>query len=158
MLYAFIVLAYGRRRLLHFAVTSHPTAAWTARQISEAFPWDEAPAKLIRDNDAIYGSMFKRRLVAMGIRDGPTAVRSPWQNGHVERLIGSVRRECLDHLIVFNARHLRRILSNYATYYNAARTHLSLSKDAPISRSKSSFGRVKCVPHLGGMHHEYARI
>lgn len=158
LLYAFVVLGHGRRRLLHFAVTSHPTANWTTRQITEAFPWDSAPEVLIRDNDAIYGLAFRRRLAAMGIRDGPISVRSPWQNGLAERLIGSIRRECLDHLIVRDAEHLRRILNGYAKYYNAARTHLSLGKDAPVPRRKSAAGAIIRIRHLGGLHHEYARI
>lgn len=158
LLYAFIVLGHGRRKLLHFAVTLHPTADWTARQINEAFPWEEGPDVLVRDNDSIYGFAFKRHLTAMGIRDAPTAVRSPWRNGFAERLIGSIRRECLDHLIVRDAEHLRRILSGYAKYYNAARTHLSLCKDAPIHRRKSRDGAVTSIPHLGGLHREYARI
>jgi len=111
LLYAFVVLGHGHRKLLHFAVTYHPTADWAARQIAEAFPWDEAPVRLIRDNDAIFGAAFKKQLKAMGIRDGPTALRSPWQNGWVERIIGSIRRECLDHIIILNDGHLRRVLN-----------------------------------------------
>jgi transposase InsO family protein len=119
-LFAFLVLGHERRRLLWFAVTRHPTADWLARQITEAFPWDGAPKYLIRDNDRVFGAVFKAHVRAMGIRDRPTSFRSPWQNGYVERLIGSIRRECTDHLLVFNAEHLRRILAKYATYYNAA--------------------------------------
>ena len=156
MLYAFIVLGHGRRKLLHVAVTHHPTAEWAARQVTEAFPWDEAPTKLIRDNDAIYGSAFKKRLAAMGIRDRPTAVRSPWQNGYVERVIGSIRRECLDHLIVLDAAHLRRMLKAHARYYNTVRTHLRLHNDAP--RQRTARGCIRSFPHLGGLRHEYARI
>lgn len=152
MLYAFIVLGYGRRKLLHVAVTDRPSAEWTARQLTEAFPWEEAPIHLIRDNDAIFGRVFHRRVSAMGIRDAPTTIRSPWQNGWAERLIGSIRRECLDHVIIINAEHLRRVLKNYARYYNAARTHLNLRKDAPIHRLKSNDGSVVSVPHLGGLH------
>jgi transposase InsO family protein len=158
LLYAFVVLGHGRRKLLHVGVTAHPTAEWTARQIFEAFPWDSAPAHLIRDNDAIYGSAFKKRLAAMGIRDGPTAIRSPWQNGYAERLIGSIRRECLDHMIICDEAHLRRILKAYVKYYNSARTHLGLGKDAPTSRSIRHSGSIKSTPHLGGLHHEYVRI
>ena len=158
LLYAFVVLGHGRRKLLHVAVTPRPTADWTARQIIEAFPWSEAPALLIRDNDGVYGSEFKRRLKSMGIRDGPTAVRSPWQNSCAERVIGSLRRECLDHMIVRDADHLRRILSGYAKYYNAARTHLTLHKDASNARLRTPMGRITCAPHIGGLHHEYARI
>jgi transposase InsO family protein len=158
LLYVFVILGHGRRKLLHVAITDHPTAEWAARQIAEAFPWDDAPDHLIQDNDAIYGLAFKKQLSAMGIRDGPTALRSPWQNGFVERLIGSIRRECLDHMIILNAAHLHRVLKAYAKYYNEARTHLSLGTNAPIARKIMSFGAIKSVSHLGGLHHEYARI
>jgi transposase InsO family protein len=157
-LFAFLVLDHGRRRLLWIAVTRNPTAEWLARQITEAFPWDRAPKYLIRDNDRAFGSAFKARVRAMGIRDQPTSFRSPWQNGYVERLIGSVRRECTDHLIVFNAGHLRRILAKYATYYNEMRTHVSLRKDAPYTRPIERFGDIVAHPILGGLHHRYARI
>jgi Integrase core domain len=124
-LFAFLVLGHERRRLLSFAVTRNPTAEWLARQITEAFPWDTAPKYLIRDNDRAFGVAFKARVRAMGIRDRPTSYDSPWQNGYVERLIDSIRRECTDHLLVFNVEHHRRILSKYASYYNEARTHCS---------------------------------
>jgi Integrase core domain len=136
----------------------NPTAEWLARQITEAFPWDSAPKYLIRDNDRAFGVAFKARVRAMGIRDRPTSFRSPWQNGYVERLIGSIRRECTDHLLVFNVEHLRRILSEYATYYNEARTHVSLGKDAPCRRPIERFGDIVAYPILGGLHHRYARI
>ncbi len=158
LLYAFVVLGHGRRKLLHIAVTYQPTAEWAARQIAEAFPWSDAPRHLIRDNDAIYGAVFKKKLKTMGIRDGPTALRSPWQNAYVERVIGSVRRECLDHIIILSAAHLHRVLKAYAKYYNNARTHLSLEKNAPVPRRVSITGVTKSIPHLGGMHHEYVRI
>lgn len=158
LLYAFVVLGHGRRQLLHFGVTAHPTAEWTARQITEAFPWAEIPERLIRNYDAIYGAAFKNRLHSMGIRDGPTAFRSPWQNGCVERLIGSIRRECLDHMIIRDEGHLRRVLKAYAKYYNEARTHLSLNKDALNSWSVRRGEHIKRIPHLGGLHHEYVRI
>ncbi len=158
LLYAFVILGHGRRKLLHIAVTYHPSAHWTTRQIAEAFPWDEAPVRPIRDNDAIFGVAFKKQLKAMGIRDGPTALRSPWQNAYVERVIGSIRRECLDHMIVLNAAHLRRVLKAYVKYYNSARTHLSLEKNAPVPRLNSISGAIKSTPHLGGLHHEYTRI
>jgi transposase InsO family protein len=122
---------YERRELSWFAVTRNPTAEWLARQITEAFPWDSAPKYLIRDNDRAFGVAFKARVQAMGIRDRPTSFRSPWQNGYIERLIGSIRRECTDHLIVFSEAHLRRILAKYSAYYNEARVHISLGKDAP---------------------------
>ena len=157
-LFVCLVLGHQRRQLLGFAVTEHPTAEWLARQITEAFPWDTAPKYLIRDNDRAFGSVFKARVRAMGIRDQPTSYRSPWQNGHAERLIGSVRRECTDHLIALNAEHLRRILVKYAAYYNEMRTHVALGKDAPRSRLIEPIGDVVAHPILGGLHHRYARI
>jgi transposase InsO family protein len=158
LLYCLVVLAHGRRELVHHAVTAHPTAEWVARQMTEAFPWETAPRYVMRDRDAVYGRIVRRRLRALGIRDRPTAPRSPWQNAYVERLIGSVRRECTDHVIVLGETHLRRILSLYAGYYNEARTHLSLAKDAPINRSIECFGRIIAEPTVGGLHHRYARI
>jgi transposase InsO family protein len=157
-LFAFLVLGHKRRQLLWFAVTRNPTAEWLARQITEAFPWDTAPKYLIRDNDRAFGVAFRVRIRAMGIRDRPTSFRSPWQNGLVERLIGSARRECTDHVIVFNEEHLRRILSKYASYYHEVRTHLSLGKDAPRTRAIERFGDIIAQPILGGLHHRYARI
>jgi transposase InsO family protein len=137
LLFVLVILRHQRRRLISLSVTPHPTAEWIAGQITEAFPWDEAPDYLIRDRDASYGHAVTRRLVAMGIRDHPTAARSPWQNGHAERLIGSIRRECLDHIVVFGEAHLRQVLKAYAAYYNNVRTHLSLGKDAPFYSSYS---------------------
>ena len=157
-LYAFLGLSHRRRRLLWAAVTRNPTAEWLARQITEAFPWDSAPKYLIRDNDRAFGTVFKARVRAMGIRDRPTSFRAPWQNGYVERLIGSIRRECTDHLIVFSEEHLRRILAKYLTYYNEARTHISLQKDAPCTRPTERLGDIVAHPILGGLHHRYARI
>ena len=157
-LFGFLVLGHGRRRLIWYAVTAHPTAEWLARQITEAFPWDTVPKYLIRDNDRAFGGAFKARIRAMGIRDRPTSFRSPWQNGYVERLIGSIRRECTDHLIVFNAEHLRRILAKYVAYYNDVRTHVSLGKDAPCTCAIERFGDVVAQPILGGLHHRYSRI
>lgn len=127
-------------------------------QITEAFPWDCAPRYLIRDRDAAYGDVVRQRLRAMGIRDRPVAPRSPWQNGYAERLIGSIRRECLDHMIVFGEAHLRRILKSYAAYYNELRTHLSLGKDSPVGRPTQRLGEITAVPILGGLHHQYFRI
>ena len=158
LLYCLVVLAQGRRELVHHAVTAHPTAEWVARQMTEAFPWDTAPRYLVRDRDTVYGYVVRRRLRALGIRDRPTPPRSPWQNAYVERLIGSVRRECTDRVIVLGETHLRRIVSLYASYYNGARTHLSLAKDAPISRSIERYGRITAEPMIGGLHHRYARI
>ncbi len=158
LLYAFVVVRLERRDLVWINVTANPTAEWVARQITEAFPWDEAPHYLIRDRDRIYGSVVRRRLRVMGIRDKPTAPASPWQNGFVERLIGSIRRECADHIIVLGEAHLRRFLKSYARYYNETRTHLALDKDAPLSRTVKRAGRILCRPVLGGLHHEYVRI
>ena len=160
VLFVFIVLRHDRRRLVHFNVTEHPSAAWTAQQIVEAFPWDSAPRYLLRDRDRIYGPSFKRRVVALGIQQVLTAPRAPWQNPFVERLIGSLRRECFDHVIVLDERHLKRILRAYVDYYHACRTHLSLEKDAPEPRLVESptMGNVTAVPKVGGLHHYYTRL
>jgi len=158
LLYAFIIVRLDRRDLVWTDVTANPTAEWVARQITEAFPWDEAPHYLIRDRDRIYGSVVTRRLRAMGIRDKPTAPASPWQNGFAERLIGSIRRECVDHMIVLGEVHLRRILKSYAHYYNGVRTHRSLNKDVPVSRSVQRTGVISSPAILGGLHHRYGRI
>jgi transposase InsO family protein len=158
LLYGLVILGHGRRKLIHCAVTAHPTAEWIARQIVEAFPWDDAPEYLVRDRDAAYGQVVKRRLRGLGIRDRPTAPRSPWQNAYVKRLIGSVRRECIDHVIVFGETHLHWVMSAYASYYNQARTHLALGKDAPVSRSVERFGRITAEPMVAGLHHRYARV
>jgi hypothetical protein len=139
-------------------VTAHPTAEWIANQVTEACGWEQVPRYLIRDRDGAYGEIFIRRLRLMGIRDRPTSPRSPWQNGYAERLIGSIRRECLDHIVVFGERHLRHILLSYMNYHNAVRTHLSLEKDAPVSRAVERAGRILCRPILGGLHHQYARF
>ena len=157
-LYPFVIVRLDRRDLIWINVTANPTAEWVACQITEAFPWDEAPHFLIRDRDRIYGGVVTRRLRAMGIRDKPTAPGSPWQNGFAERLIGSIRRECLDHMIVFGEAHLRRILRSYARYYNDLRTDRSLDKDAPVSRPVQRTGSIKSSPILGGLHHHYARV
>jgi transposase InsO family protein len=158
LLYGLVVLSQARRRLVRVAVTGNPTAEWIAGQVTEAFPWDEAPRHLLRDRDGAFGSAYTRRIRAMGIRDHPVAARSPWQNGHVERLIGSIRRECLDHLVVSGQTHLLRILKIYASYYNEIRTHLALDKDAPKSQRRQKFGRIVAMPILGGLHHQYSRI
>src|SRR3979411_3328225 len=158
ILYGFVIVRLDRRDLVWINVTTHPTAEWVARQITEAFPWDMAPRYMIRDRDRIYGIVVTRRLRAMGIRDKPTAPASPWQNGFAERLIGSIRRECLDHVIVLGEAHLRRILKSYADYYDNMRTHLALDKDAPLSRTVKRAGRILCRPVLGGLHHEYVRF
>jgi transposase InsO family protein len=158
LLFILVILRHERRRLISLSVTDHPTADWIARQITEAFPWEQAPQYLIRDRDASYGHAVTRRLAAMGIRDRPTAPRSPWQNGHVERLVGSIRRECLDHVVILGEVHLRKILRAYANYYNEFRTHLSLDKDSPGRRPIQRLGRPVARPILGGLHHAYCRI
>ena len=157
-LFAFVVLGIGRRKICWIGVTTNPTAQWIGQQITEAFPWDSAPKYLIRDNDQSYGETFKRRLQAMGIRDRPTSFRSPWQNGYVERVIGSIRRECLDHVIVRDEAHLRRVLGAYSHYYNATRTHISLAKDSPNRRPVQRRGSIFATDVLGGLHHQYGRI
>jgi transposase InsO family protein len=157
LLYAFVIVRLDRRDLVWINVTANPTAEWVARQITEAFPWDEAPRYLIHDRDRIYGSVVTRRLRAMGIRDKPTAPASPWQNGFVERLIGSIRRECVDHIIVLGEVPLRQMLKSYARYYNDIRTHRSLDKDVPVTRQIQQIGSIKSHAILGGLHHHYAR-
>ena len=159
VLYVFVVLAHGRRRVLHFSVTEHPTAVWTAQQIVEAFPDDNAPRYLVRDRDSIYGNDFTARMEGMGIEQVRTAARSPWQNCFVERIIGSIRRECLNHVIIINEWHLRRILKSYFRYYHKSRTHLALEKDAPESRPILGWelGRIVQIPEVGGLHHRYER-
>jgi transposase InsO family protein len=158
LLYAFVIVRLDRRDLVWINVTANPTAEWVARQITEAFPWEEAPRYLIRDRDRIYGGGVTRRLRAMGIRDKPTAPASPWQNGFAERLIGSIRRECVDHIIVLGDAHLRRVLNSYADYYNCVRTHRSLNKDAPVSRPVQRTGVISSGAILGGLHRHYACV
>jgi len=158
LLYGFLILRHRRREILWLGVTAHPSTEWIAHQLTEAYGWQQAPRYIIRDRDCVYGDVFIRRLRAMGIRDRPIAPRSPWQNGYAERLIGSIRRDCLDHVVVFGDRHLRHLLKSYQEYYNGARTHLSLHKDAPIPRSVHIVGRVLPLPILGGLHHQYIRV
>ena len=158
VLYGLLILRHGRRHMLWLGVTANPTAEWIARQLTEACGWEPAPKYIVRDRDRVYGEIFTRRLRAMGIRDRPTAPRSPWQNGHTERLIGSIRRECLDHVVVFGERHLRHVLLSYMQYYNGVRTHLSLNKDTPVSRAIQAIGRILPMPILGGLHHQYVRV
>jgi len=159
VLFVLVVLSHDRRRLMHFSVTEHPTAGWTARQLIEACGLEEAPRHLIRDRDQVYGERFSRQAQAPGIREAVIAPRSPWQNAYAERVIGSIRRECLDHVVVIGERHLMRILSEYVDYYNGTRTHLSLIKDAPEPRGVQppGQGRVVKVPRVGGLHHECLR-
>jgi transposase InsO family protein len=158
LLYGLVILRHARRRLVAISVTTNPTAEWIAGQVTDAFPWDEAPSHLFRDRDRAFGPAYTHRIRSMGIRDHPTAPCSPWQNGQVERLIGSIRRECLDHLVVFNEAQLRRVLKNYASYYNQVRTHLSLDKNAPDFRRPQKIGRIATIPILGGLHHQYVRV
>jgi len=158
LLYGLVIIRLARRDLVWINVTSNPTAEWIARQITEAFPWDEAPHYLIRDRDRVYGATVTRRMRTMGIRDKPIAPASPWQNAFAERLIGSIRRECVDHIIVLGEAHLRRILRAYAHYYNDMRTHRSLDKDAPRSRPVQRTGSIMSYALLGGLHHLYVRV
>ena len=158
LLFGLVILNHDRRKIVHVAATYHPTSEWIARQIVEAFPWETAPRYLLRDRDGAYGKIFQNRLSAMGIRDRPVAPRSPWQNGFVERVIGSIRRDLLDHVIVMGEGHLRRLLRDYADYYNGYRTHLGLNKDTPLGRPVHDRGRITAVPKLGGLHHAYVRI
>jgi transposase InsO family protein len=158
LLYAFIIIRLDRRDLVWINVTQNPTAEWIARQLTEAFPWHEAPRYLIRDRDRIYGEVARQRIRAMGIRDKPIAPASPWQNGFAERPIGSIRRECVDHIVVLGEAHLQRILQTYAGYYNKIRTHRSLDKDAPAFRPVQRVGNIASHAILGGLHHHYVRI
>jgi transposase InsO family protein len=158
LLYALVIIRLQRRERVWINVTTHPTAEWIARQITAAFPWNDAPRYLIRDRDRVYGDMVTRRLRAMGIRDKPIAPGTPWQNGFAERLIGSIRRECVDYIVVLSDAHLRRALQAYAGYYNEIGTHRSLNKDAPVSRPVHRTGHIKWHPILGELHDHYVRI
>jgi transposase InsO family protein len=159
VLYVFLVLSHDRRRVVHFNVMANPTSEWTGRQIVEAFPWDTAPKYLLRDRDQIYGSAFRNAVKSLGIEGLRSAPHSPWQTPFVERIIGSIRRECTDHVIVLNERHLRRLLTEYFDYYHRTRTHLSLAKDAPETRSVEmpETGKIRAVLQVGGLHHWYTR-
>jgi transposase InsO family protein len=159
VLYVFLVLAHDRRKVLHFNITGSPSALWTAQQMVEAFPYATPPRYLLRDRDGIYGADFVRRVEALGMEQKLIAPRSPWQNPIVERLIGSIRRECLDHVIVLNGPHLRQILSDYVAYYHRDRTHRGLDQDSPDSRLVESpdQGKIIELPVLGGLHHRYTR-
>jgi transposase InsO family protein len=160
LLYVMIILTHDRRKIVRFDVTRHPTAGWLARQVTEAFPWDTAPRYLLRDRDASYGAEFCKRVDAMRIIEVLTAPGSPWQNAYVERVIGSIRRECLDYIVIFNERHLRRVLSSYVDYYHRPRTHLSLDKDCPDPRPvmPPRKGKVLAIPQVNGLHHRYERL
>jgi len=160
-LLCFVILSHDRRRIVHFNVTEHPTAEWTAQQIVAAFPGDDLiPKYLVRDRDGVYGDFFRRRVRNMGIREIVTSRKSPWQNPYAERVIGSIRRECLDYVIVFGENHLRRVLKAYIEYYNSSRPHLSLERNAPVPRNiePPSRGRVIAIPQVGGLHHLYKRV
>jgi putative transposase len=159
VLFVLVMLAHKRRRIVHFHVTEHPTAAWTAQQVIDAFPWDEAPRYLLRDRDHVYSASFRQRVQHMGIEEVVIAPRSPWQNPYVERLIGSIRRGCLDHVIVLHEHHLRRLLTEYCHYYHHWRTHRALTMDCPRPRlvQRPELGLVREVPDVGGLHHHYER-
>jgi putative transposase len=154
ILYVFLVLSHDRRKVLHCNVTDSPSAAWTGRQLLQAFPWDTAPKYLLRDRDGIYGHEFQRAAHNLGLEQVKIAPKAPWQNPYVERLIGSIRRECLDHVIIFNENHLRRVLREYIRYYHKSRTHLGLGKDCPESRHVEPpvMGKIVAIPQVGGLH------
>jgi transposase InsO family protein len=158
LLWVFLLVATERRRVVHFNVTDDPTSEWAARQVVQAFPYETAPRFLLRDRDQVYGKEFSRKVKALGIEEVRTAYRSPWQNGYVERLIGTIRRDCVDHVIVRNERHLKRVLRDYLGYYHRWRTHLSLEMDAPERRPVQETGRIVEVEELGGLHHHYERM
>jgi len=159
VLFVLLIVAHHRRRVVHVAITEHPTAEWTAQQVVDAFPWDEASRYLLRDRDRIYSASFQQRVRNMGIKEVVIAPRSPWQNPYVERLIGSIRRECLDHVIVLHERHLRRLLTEYFQYYHHWRTHRALDMDCPVPRpvQRPEVGSIREVPDVGGLHHHYER-
>jgi transposase InsO family protein len=159
VLFVLVILAHERRRVLHVNVTEHPTEQWTVQQIVEAFPWNERPRYLLRDRDRIYGASFRQRARHMGIEEVLIAPRSPWQNPYSERLIGSLRREGLDHVIVLNERHLMHVLQTYLAYYHRWRTHLALDMDCPELRAVHSpeQGKMIAIPEVGGLHHHYER-
>jgi transposase InsO family protein len=160
MLFVLVVLSHHRRRILHANVTAHPTAEWAAQQVVEAFPDETAPRCVHRDRDRIYGAVFRHRVAGIGFAEVISAPASPWQNAYVERVIGSIRRECLDHVVVLNQTHLRRVLTSYIQYYHRSRTHLALEKDTPDHRAATEtvIGPIVVVPEVGGLHHRYERI
>lgn len=158
ILYVFVVLRNKKRKVVHFNLTTNPSAEWTAQQVIDACPFDTAPKYLMRDRDSIYGIIFRNRIKYMGIKEVISAAKSPWQNPFIERLIGSIRRDCLDHVIVLNEDHLKRILTKYFVYYHYDRTHLGLSKNAPLCRpiqDKPENGKVIALSRVGGLHHRY---
>jgi len=158
VLFVFVVLEHRRREVLHFNVTEHPTAAWTSQQIIEAFAQREAPRYLIRDRDGVYGNEVRLRIASLHIEEVLTVPQSPWQNPYAERLIGSIRRNCLNHFVILNARHLKRTLASYFAYYHGSRTHLGLEKQCPSVRRVSNVGTIVEIPQLGGLHHRYERV
>jgi len=157
VLFVFLVIEHQRGKVLHFGITEHPSAEWTAQQVMEAFSERDAKRYLIRDRDSIYGAEFRSRVQALGMKEVITAPRSPWQNAFAERLIGSIRRECLDHVVILSQRHLRRLLKSYLTYYHRSRTHLALAKDAPEPRAITRRGEIIAIPQVGELHHRYER-
>jgi putative transposase len=159
LLFVFLVLSHERRRLIHFGVTYHPSAEWTSQQLVQPFPWDSAPRFLLRDRDGSYGQVFSQTASAMGIEELLTAPHSPWQNPFCERMVGSIRRECLDHVIILSEHALRRILRSYFDYYERSRTHLALEKDTPLPRpvQPPALGNVIELPEVDGLHHRYER-
>ena len=157
ILFVFLVVEHRRRRVLHYGITEHPSSKWTGQQMAEAFSERDARRYLVRDRDAIYGNEFRCRVNSLAIQEVVTAARSPWQNAYAERLIGSIRRECLDHVVVLNRRHLRRVLKSYFAYYHRSRTHLALAKDSPDQRDIMPSGKIIAIPEVGGLHHRYER-
>jgi len=159
VLYVFLIILNDRREVIHFNVTDSPSAFWTGQQIVQAFPWETAPRYLLRDRDRKYGEAFVRRVESMDIREVLISVQSPWQNPYVERIIGSIRRECLDHVVIFNEKHLQRVLTLYFQYYHESRTHLGLEKDCPKPRPVEPIdsGPIHSEPMVGGLHHRYFR-
>ena len=158
ILYVFVAIEHGRRKILHFNVASKPGSFWAAQQLRETFGWDSPVKYVIRDNDGIYGDVFKQQLKKLGLEDTPTAPHSPWQSPICERVIGTLRRECLNHMIILNENHLRRVLEEFIDYYNSSRTHMSLNKDSPRGRAVQASGKIVSTSILGGLHHEYKRV
>ena len=159
LLYVLVILRHERRQIVHVNVPDHPTAAWTAQQVVNAFPWDMAPRYLLRDRDRVYGADFQRRVEALGVEELVTAPRSPWQNPYMERFIGSARRECFDHVVVLGEHHARHVIRHDLGYYHDARTHLSLGKDSPARRPvQSAADGPVAIPQVGGLHHKYQRV
>jgi len=158
VLFVFLILEHRRRQVLHFNVTDHPTSAWISQQIVEAFGDRAVPRYLIRDRDGVYGLEVQQRLQSLGVSEELTAPQSPWQNGYAERLIGSIRRECLNHFVILSPRHLKRTLAAYLSYYHRTRTHLGLGKQCPVERQVMDCGAIVAKPELGGLHHRYERL